>query len=322
MSGSFPWLVADVGGTNARFSLVLGCSAQGFEFAHTQTLPTVDFACFEDCLTAYLSAWSGARPTQACIAVAGPVTGDHVCFTNLSWSFSRTKLSQLFSLERFEVLNDFAALAYSVPNLGDSDVEVVLPGTPQPLATKAIIGPGTGLGVAGLVHTGERWWPVPGEGGHVSYPAQTPREMAVAQRLQQQGYLCAEKLISGTGLVNFYNTLAELDGLSDRVSSGAEVSEKAFQSNEPLALETMNLFCDGVGTLASDAAVMYAAKGGIYLGGGILPRMLPFFKASGFEQRLKDKGVQSAFMNDIPVYLITHPYPALIGAAGWLLDGV
>ncbi|NIB41547.1 glucokinase [Pseudomaricurvus alkylphenolicus] len=315
----FPWLVADIGGTNARFSLVTDSTDGRYQLTQTRDLRTGDYPTFEQCVTAYLDHIEGDRPTRACIAVAGPVTGDEVKLTNVGWVFSCEGVKQQLGFEWFEVLNDFAALACSVTHLGDEDLVTIVDGQAQ-TATKAIVGPGTGLGVAALMPYRNHWLPVPGEGGHVAYPPQTDREVAVMQVLREQGYVCAEKLLSGIGLVNTFNALAQVDGREERTEEPAEVTRRALEDGQPLALEALELFCCGLGTVAGDAVVNYAAKGGLYLGGGILPRMVEFLKSSGFAKRLRHKGVMSGLFDNLPVYLIVHSHPALIGAAAWLDD--
>jgi len=318
----FPFLVADIGGTNARFSLVTGRNEQGYQLSQGRDLATANYETFEACVQAFVEGIDGECPKRACLAVAGPVGGDEIRFTNVNWVFSIEATRKSLGFESLYCLNDFAALACSVPHLGDDDIVEIVSGVALADAPKAIVGPGTGLGVAALVRAVDRWIPVPGEGGHVAYAAQTPREHQLAERLQSQDYLCAQHLISGLGLVTLYNTLAELDDFPDRVSDGSEVSVRAFELNEALAIEAMNIFCDGVGTLVGNSVVTYVAKGGVYLGGGILPRMVDFFRQSGFERRMKERGALAGFMDTVPVHLIVHKYPALIGAAAWLEDMV
>lgn len=316
----YPCLVADIGGTNARFSLVTGCVNGQYQLSQNQDLRSGEFASFEACLQTYLDTIEGPMPLSACVALAGPVVGDEVVMTNVNWRFSQASVKQQFSFEVFCALNDFAALANSVPYLQPDDLMTIIEGTSKTEGARAIVGPGTGLGVAALVHSKDQWVVVPGEGGHVAYAAQTQREMAVAALMQTRGYLCAEALISGRGMVNLFNGLAEIDGKPVRVEEASEIVSLAWDQQDPLALETWELFCQGIGTVASDAALMYNAKGGVYLGGGILPRNIDAFRQSGFEARFKNKGIQRGFMEDIPVYLILHKHPALIGAAAWLDD--
>lgn len=314
----YPCLVADVGGTTARFSVVTGREHDHYLLEQYQQFRTGDFPSFEACLRTYLQQLTGAQPRSACVALAGPVQGDEVHMTNADWGFSQSRMKNLFGFECFVALNDFAALAYAIPHLRPADLVTIIKGEALPDAPKAVVGPGTGLGVAALTRAQRQWLAVPGEGGFMAYAAQTPREMAVATVLQQQGYLYNEALISGPGLVTLFNTLAELDGEPRRADSAREVAAWAWEQQEPLALEAWELFFQGLGSIAGDVTLLYTASGGVYLGGGILPRYVEQLRNSGFGQRFKAKGMQSGFMEGIPVAVIVHPYPALIGAAAWL----
>ena len=314
----FPMLVADIGGTNARFSIVSGKDDQGYTIGQFKELSTGQYETLEAALEDYLDSIAGEAPVSACVAIAAPVTGDLITMTNNSWQFSMQVVKQSFGFKRFEVLNDFAALANSVPHLAEDNLVEIVAGEDRPGAPKVVIGPGTGLGVAGLVRCNGHWRPVPGQGGFTAYAPQNQREMAIAQRLQKDSYLCTEDLISGRGLVTLFNTMALLDGVDIQASEAKDVSAMAFEQENPLALEALELFCAGLGTVAGDIALIYAAKGGIYLGGGILPRMVDYLKTSGFEARLKHRGKMTELINNIPVYLINHPHPALVGAAAWL----
>lgn len=316
-----PCLVADIGGTSARFCVVSGRDHGQYRLDQYQQYHTGDFPSFEACLQAYLQQLDGPRPRRACVALAGPVLEDQVHMTNAEWGFSQAAIKQQFGFDEFIAINDFAALAYSVPHLHAEDLCTIVEGggrTVRPDAPRAVIGPGTGLGVAALLRARQQWLALPGEGGFVAYAAQTPRELAVAGHLQQQGYLCTEALISGPGLVTLFNTLAELDNQPRRADSAREIATWAWQQQDPLALEACELFFEGLGTVAGDVALLYAATGGVYLGGGILPRYVEELRRSGFARRFKAKGLQSPMMADIPVFLIVHPYPALIGAAAFL----
>lgn len=317
----YPCLVADVGGTTARFSVVSGREQDYYRLDQYREFHTGDYPSFDVCLQAYLESLTGARPRSACVALAGPVLGDEVQMTNAAWGFSQLRIREQFGFEAFAALNDFAALAYAIPHLPATDLVTILEGESRPGAPKAVIGPGTGLGVAALTRVQQQWLAVPGEGGFMAYAAQTPREMAVASVLQQRGYLYNEALISGPGLVTLFNTLAELDRAPRRANSALEVATWAWEEGEPLALEAWEIFFQSLGSIAGDAALLYTAKGGVYLGGGILPRYVNELRNSGFGLRFKAKGLQSRFVEAIPVYLIVHPCPALIGAAAWLERG-
>jgi len=331
---TFPWIVADIGGTNARFSLVTDRDENtgAYTLSQQRDFATADFTTFEACFDAYLAAIGSElerqRPEYACIAIAGPVNGDKVKFTNVNWHFSISEVQQHFALKRFDVLNDFAALACSVTHLGVDDCIEVRPGRALEKTAKAIIGPGTGLGVAALVHGPHGWAPLASEGGHRGFAPQTEREMAILGMLQaERGYVCAENLLSGAGLVNIYQALAQLDNKPCGEIQPSDITERVFNADAEalvekvdaqLARETLEIFCAVLGSVVGDTALTYGAKGGVYLGGGILPRMPEFLLNSDFLARFENKGVMSHYLQDIPVQLIVHKNPALIGAAAWL----
>ncbi len=322
----FPWIVADIGGTNARFSLVTDRNPETGEYALSQQreFSTADFDTFAACFDAYLSSMGGPLPQYACIAVAGPVSSDQVQLTNVDWVFSIAETCERFALKRLEVINDFAALACSVTHLGPDDCLQIYAGEPGTLATKAIVGPGTGLGVAALVHNGGNWSPLPSEGGHRAYSPQTDREINVYKELQKKfGYVSAENLLSGAGMVNIYRALATLeqrqcDDIQPSQITEAALNDRGDLADVDLARETLDIFCGVLGSVCGDVALTYGAKGGVYLGGGILPRMKEYLLNSDFVARFKAKGVISSYLEDISVVLIVHKNPALIGAAAWL----
>lgn len=322
----FPWVVADIGGTNARFCLVTETNPDTgvYGLAQQQDYETAAYETFAACLDVYLSSISGPRPEYACIAVAGPVDSDRVQLTNVDWSFSIAETCEQFSLKQLEVINDFTALACSVNHLNDSDCWQVYAGQPRNQATKAIVGPGTGLGVSALVNDGDNWTPLPSEGGHRAYSPQTDREIEIYKVLRDKyGYVGAENLLSGAGLVNIYQALAKIENIDCGEVDPSHITDAVLHQNDDrivpqLAKETLDVFCSVLGGVCGDVALTYGAKGGVYLGGGILPRMKEYLLSSDFVERFKAKGVISSYLDDIPVELIVHKNPALIGAAAWL----
>ncbi len=329
----FPWLVADIGGTNARFSLVTAYQkgASRVDLSQQTTYATAEFPDFANCLETYLSSLEGPRPVYACLAVAGPVGGDLIQLTNLKWRFSIAQTCQHFSLKQLVVINDFAALACSIPYMGEQDFWSVYSGSDQTgngsteedgsMATKVIVGPGTGLGVAALIKTGNSWLPLAGEGGHHSYSPQSDRELEVYRVLRKNlGYVCVENVLSGMGLVNLYQALAEIEGRRAENLPADKITELALTGEDKIAKETLDIFCAGLGNVCGTLALIYGGKGGVYLGGGILPRMKEVLLNSDFLQRFKNRGVSSHYMDSISVQLLVHQHPALIGAAAWLGD--
>ena len=322
----FPYLVADIGGTNTRYALVEGVDETTGEFIINQSriFLSADYGSFSMSLDTYLETITGVRPKNACIAIAGPVTDDIVELTNLKWQFSVSKLKKRYGFNTLLVVNDFAGLAYGVPHIPKNTLFQIKPGVEEDYGSKVIIGPGTGLGVAALVPNGKGGFiPVPGEGGHVSIAPSNKIELDLFKILrQQQQHISAEDLLSGSGLVNLYRNFAKLHQQPSQMYTPAEVTQHALASSDPLCVEAFNSFLGLLGSYAGDLALIYGAKGGVYLGGGILPKVQPHIAESQFLNRFMNKGIMRKFVKDIPVHLITHRSPAFIGAAAWLHDNL
>ncbi len=310
-----PRLLADVGGTNARFAWQAG---PGAPIESVQTLPCADFPTLEAAMRTYLGGLSQPRPTVAAVAIANPVHGDQVRMTNHHWSFSISALRHALGLTRLEVLNDFTALALALPGLPAADKRQIGGQAALPNAAIGLIGPGTGLGVSGLLPDGRGGWvPLQGEGGHVSLAATTARERTVAQALQQRhGHASAERAVSGMGLLDIYSILCEADGVPlPPGCTAAQVSEAGL-AGDALAREALAMMCAFLGSVAGNLALTLGAKGGVYIGGGIVPRLGAFFDASPFRERFEAKGRFQPYLADIPVWVITAAQsPALAGTA-------
>jgi len=239
--------------------------------------------------------------------------------TNHHWSFSIAALRRSLNLERLEVLNDFTALALALPGLASSELRQVGGNMAAPGAAKGLIGPGTGLGVSGLLPDGQGGWvPVQGEGGHVTLAGVTPREQAVVDILTQRyGHASAERAVSGHGLLDIHQALCALDGVAAPADwNAADVSLRGLDGSDGRCAEALNLLCAFLGTVAGNLALTLGAKGGVYLGGGIVPRLGEWFDRSPFRARFESKGRFQPYLADIPVWVITaDPSPALAGAA-------
>ena len=326
-------LVGDVGGTNARFALL---DEDGVPEAPL-TLRTDDFPSLSAAISTYLEEQGTERVAQAAVAVATPVVGDEVKLTNNHWSFSIEKTRQQMGLENLHVVNDFTALALSVNHLPDSELVKIGGGTAVEQHAMAVIGPGTGLGVSGLVPCGSHWNALQGEGGHVSLGVRTAREFAVYEQLMKEfRHVSAERFLSGPGLVNIVKALRRLDGLPERNFSPAEITEYGmydFQRQQasqgkasatvPDATETdrggceeaLQIFCSLLGSCAGNLVLTLGAEGGLYIGGGIVPRLGDFFLQSDFRNQFEAKGRMQGYLENVPSYVIHSPYPALVGAA-------
>ncbi|MCH7888841.1 MAG: glucokinase [Proteobacteria bacterium] len=333
---SRPRLVADIGATNARFALV----RHGTRPEAPVVLPVAEFATIEAAIRAALTrAGAEAPPPCAAVAIAAPVADDRVEMTNHPWRFSRQALRRALGLERLVVINDFTAVALSLPRLGDDDRRQVGGGSPVPRAPMGVLGPGTGLGVSGLVPAGDQpspkrslgfaqaggWTALAGEGGHVDLAPGDDPEPAILERLRRRfGHVSLERALSGPGLVNLYRALAEIAGAAPAddadTPTAPEITARARAKSCPHSIAAVETFCGLLGAAAGDLALTLGARGGVYIAGGIVPRMGPAFDAPRFRRRFEAKGRLGAYLAAIPTYLVTAAEPALLGLAG-VLDG-
>ena len=312
----FPRLVGDVGGTNARFALQ---EAPGAPATQVATLACADHATFADAVATYLAGVTGERPRQGAVGIANPVVGDQVKMTNHHWSFSIEGVRRQLGLDRLLVINDFTALALSLPGLQASDLRQVGGGTPDAHAPVGLLGPGTGLGVSGLVRVdaGSRVVPLEGEGGHVSLAPGNAREDAVVAVLRERfGHASAERALSGPGLVNLYEALCTIDGAAPHELDPAEVTRFALAADDRRCVEAVEIFFGLLGSVAGNLALSLGARGGMYIGGGIVPRLGDWIERSTFRERFVAKGRFRGYLERIPTWLVqAQTSPALIGAA-------
>jgi len=303
-------LIADIGGTNARFALV---GPQGV--FDERVLRCADYPSLADAVEAYLVAQeSGRRPVRGAFAVASPITGDIIRMTNLPWEFSVEGVRRTLGFERLDVINDFTAVALAVPELTEADRVQIGEGMPEPGTPIGVLGPGSGLGVSALVPMAGSWTVLATEGGHVTMPPISDREGAILAQLRKTyEHVSAERLISGPGLVNLYDAIAFIDGQEPERLTAAEVSTRALERRDPACQEALDVFCAMLGTVAGNLALTLGARGGVYVAGGIAPKILTFLSHSRFRKRFHEKGRMRDYLNPIPTYVITHPYPAFVG---------
>lgn len=314
-----PRMIADIGGTNARFALL-----DGTDRRDEVVLACADYPDLVSATEEYLKrvgAKLNGRPLEAAIAIAGPVTGDIIRMTNHVWQFSAAHTRQQLQLRRLIVLNDFTALAMAVRHLKGSDLEQIGGGKAQPNAPIAVIGPGTGLGVSGLIPSGQHWIPLQGEGGHVTLSVMNERELAVLQQLQQRfSHVSAERVISGPGLVTLYDALCGVEGVIPEVLTPPEITKRAQEGTCRICFETVGMFCALLGTMAGNLVLTLGALGGAYIGGGIAPGLGPMFTSSRFRDRFEDKGRFTDYVSRVPTYVIRAELPALLGLASAFTD--
>lgn len=315
-----PRLLADIGATYARFCL----EQQPGRFEHVRVLPCSDYAGFIEVMRAYLESLpEGAKPRHAGVAIANPIEGDWVRMTNRDWAFSIQDAQHRLGLATLLVVNNFTALAMSLPRIGAEGREQVGGGEPQANGVIGLLGPGTGLGVSGLVPTGDRWTTLATEGGHVSFSPADQRELRVlAYAWKTLPHVSAERLVSGPGLELIYEALTEGRTDVDRRLSTAQIVQRAIHKTCPWCVETVDCFCTMLGTVASNLALTLGATGGIYIGGGIVPRLGQVFLQSGFRERFESKGRFSGYVARIPTYVLTAENPAFHGVSSLLAEHV
>jgi glucokinase len=310
-------LVADIGGTNARFALV---PANSTTTQREHTLQCEDFPGPVEAARHYLSMVGDPRISSAAFDVATAVTGDQIALTNGPWAFSIALTQKALGLESLHVINDFTALALAVPLLDANETRQVGGGSPLPDTAIGVIGAGTGLGVSGLLSYRGRWLAIQGEGGHVAFSPATEREDAILQVLRARfgGHVSVERLLSGSGLTNIYEALCELDRAEPKTSEPGDITERALRGEDALSGETVDIFCAALGTAAGNLAVTLGARSGVYIGGGIVPKLGNYFDRSAFRARFENKGRFHRFVSEIPTYIIVAEMPALRGLAAFL----
>ncbi len=313
---AYPALVADIGGTNARFGLM---QADG---SYTlRILQCADHADIVSAARAFL-AEQAEKPKVAAFCVATAITGDRVSMTNNHWSFSIEAVRVELGLDRLTVVNDFTAVAMSMPYLTEADRRQIGGGKPVEGQPLAVIGPGTGLGVSGLVPAGDRWTTLAGEGGHMTFSPSNERESAINLRLIRKfGHVSFERVVSGQGLTNLYEAIHELEGRDFAHIKPADITERGLAGTDTIAQECLQIFCGALGCCAGNVALTLGARAGVFIAGGIVPKLGAFFEDSDFRGRFVSKGRLSYFMEPIPTYLITHDLPAFLGLRGLIEQG-
>lgn len=316
-----PRLLADIGGTYARFALETGPG----EFTQMASLRCADHADFHAAVRAYLQSlsWPDGAVQQiahAAIAIANPVEGDRVRMTNYHWQFSIDEMRQRLGFDTLVVVNDFTALAMALPRLAEVDVRQVGGGQARRPSVIGLLGAGTGLGVSGLIPAGEGWIALGTEGGHVNFGPRDEREMDILKfAWKTLDHVSYERLISGPGLELIYRALAERNGVADAPPLQAPaITQRALEDGDALCLETLEVFCGLLGTAAANLAVTLGSLGGIYIGGGIVPRLGEYFDRSPFRERFEDKGRFRDYVSAIPTFVITAENATFKGASAIL----
>lgn len=324
-SSTYPRLLADIGGTNARFAL---------EVAHRQfeaitVLPCANYPALADAMRAYISAlavlpgFAAGVPqiAHAAIAIANPVDGDHVQMTNHHWAFSIAGIRRELGFASFLVVNDFTALARAVPHLSDEQKQQVGGGVARKGGVIGLLGAGTGLGVSGIVPSGKSWIALQSEGGHVTFSPSDEREIDILRFAWREfPHVSAERLLSGVGLELIYRALAHRAGIEADELNAPEITRLGLSGQSVVCAETIECFCAMLGTIAGNIAITLGTQGGIYIGGGIVPRLGNYFQQSPFRSRFEAKGRFAGWLAQVPTFVITAQYPAFLGVSTMLQE--
>ncbi|MFT5535556.1 MAG: glucokinase [Candidatus Paceibacteria bacterium] len=312
-----PRLLADIGGTNARFALE---RAPG-QIEAIRVLRCADHAEFALAVEAYLVEVGQPTVRHAAIAIANPVQGDEIKMTNHHWAFSIEVTRRRLNFDTLLIVNDFTALAMSLPHLEPAHLAQVGQGQSRPGGVIGLVGAGTGLGVGGLIPTAGRWIALGSEGGHVTFSPADERELAVLQYCwKTMPHVSAERLVSGPGIELIYQALAARNGIPVGPLGTPDIIQRALAGSDALCLEVVDCFCGMLGTVASNVAVTLGTLGGIYIGGGVVPHLGEYFARSSFRRRFEDKGRFGDYLGQIPTFVITAPYPAFVGVAAILSE--
>jgi glucokinase len=305
-------LLGDIGGTNARFAVLDGGLIGPIEHlavsSHSSALDTIG-----DFLNG-----AGGRVDAAVLGVAGPVQDGRCVVINSQWVVDADELKTKFGLKSARIVNDFEAIAWALPRLRAADVVFLAGGKAIPDDPMAVLGPGTGLGMAGVVRHGDSATVIATEGGHTTLPGTTPREDAVIAALRGRfGHASAERALSGPGLENLYAVVAAIERAEAPIRSAAEITARALEGSCTTCVAALDMFCALLGTVAGNLALTFRARGGIYITGGIAPRIADYLPKSEFHARFVAKGRFREYLESIPVTIIVNPDAAFLGL-GWL----
>lgn len=312
-------LVGDIGGTNARFALWENDAMRA-----VQVFSTADYTSPEQAIAQYLKGQGLAigAVKSVCLAVAGPVDGDEFRFTNNHWRISQKAFCATLRVDRLLLINDFTAMALGMTRLQPGEYQAVREGHADLARPAVVIGPGTGLGMGTLLNLGAgHYMALPGEGGHVDLPVGSEREARLRQHIQNEiGHVSAETILSGGGLLRLYQAICVVDGHTPKATEPAKVTELAL-AGDAVARQTIDQFCRFLGRVAGNNVLTVGGLGGVYIVGGVIPKFIELFLASGFNESFADKGCMSGYFANVPVWVVTAEFSGLIGAGVALREG-
>ena len=313
-------LYGDIGGTKTVLQLAK-VTEGGIRECCTKRYDSAAFATFSDILHDFLGQTTTHLPAASCFAVAGPIAAQQATLTNLPWQISSANIAQEFSITAVKLINDFEAVALAIENLPSSDLITLQTGNPHAHTMRVVLGAGTGMGVAWLPWIDGHYYALPTEAGHIDFAPLTPLQTGLLEWLQQRfGHVSVERLLSGSGLTNIFKFLQtqaatpDLPVIELEEDSGAAVTELAQTGNHPAALQALELFAEIYGAYAGNLALAGLCRGGVYIAGGIAPKMLDTLRTGGFMRAFRAKGRFSALLHEIPVHVVVNPAPGLLGA--------
>jgi glucokinase len=303
-------LLGDIGGTNVRFAVLAGDT-----IGPVDHLPVSGYRSLAHAIETYLgSRQDRSRVGAAVLGVAGPVESGRSLIINSQWVIDVAELRDALDFKSIILINDFEAIACALPYLSEHDVKLIAGSKPPVGESMAVIGPGTGLGMAGAVRSGNRTIVIPTEGGHATLPGITAREDAVIAHLRAKfDHVSAERVLSGPGLENLHSAIAAIDGIAIPDRTAAEITRRALDRSCPASVAAVNMFCAMLGTVAGNLALMFRARGGVYIAGGIAPRLVGLLAQSEFRARFVAKGRFQPYLESIPTAVIINPDAAFLG---------
>lgn len=308
-------VVVDLGGTNIRLAV---CELDTGKLSQLKEYICADFATIEQALEAYFATLQ-KQVKHLCIGIACPVESDQVTMTNLSWAFSQRTLKQHLNLTSLYIINDYTAISLAVPFLSAQDKVQIGTGVAQENGITAVFGPGTGLGVSHIIKPLDKWISLDGEAGHVSFTPSTREQADILFLLQAQfDYVSAERILSGQGLVNLYQSLCCLSQQQAQFEQPKDVTQAGLNKSCPIAVKSLDIFCQVMGSFAGNLAISLNCTGGVYIAGGIVPRFIEFFETSEFRHFFEEKGILKDYLVKIPTFVITNRNPGLLGATVYL----
>ncbi len=307
-------VVMDIGGTNCRIATL----DENHSLKTVESWSCPEFSGPAEALSSYIEMHK-LEVKSVCIAVASPLVDNQVTMTNLDWSFSGQSLKEQLSLKTVTIINDYHAIGLAIPLLAKTEKVQIGEGSIEPDKLALICGPGTGLGVAMLARTASGWQVLPGEGGHMDFAPNTPYEQEIWRIFHRKyGHVSTERILSGPGLIELHAAICEIDGIDLSPMNAQQISDSAIAGNSTSCQKTLDLFCAMLGSYCGSLALATASFGGVYIAGGIVPRFVDYVKDSEFRNRFEDKGRYRSYNQKIATYIVTAPYPGLLGAAAYL----